>query len=152
MRILPLAVLASLAAAPSLAQELKLAIAAPATSMDPHFYNAAPNNSVGTHFFDRLVNRTPEAKLDKNPLLDKRVRLALSMAINRQGLAERVMQETYSAHWISHGEFSRAVANFVREEQADVRAEMAALMEHSPFRKEGEVVLGSGKDSSSDLC
>ena len=47
-------------------------------------------------------------------------------------------QETYSAHWIAHNGFSRAVANFLREEQQDVRAEMAALMEHSPFRKAGE--------------
>jgi hypothetical protein len=47
-------------------------------------------------------------------------------------------QETYSAHWIAHGGFSRAVENFLREEREDVRAEMAALMEHSPFRQGGE--------------
>jgi len=47
-------------------------------------------------------------------------------------------QETYSAHWISHGGFSRAVENFLREEREDVRREMAALMEWSPFREGGE--------------
>jgi len=46
-------------------------------------------------------------------------------------------QTTYSAHWIRHGGFRRAVENFLREEQEDVRAEMAALMEHSPFRDGG---------------
>ena len=64
MRVFSLAVVASVVVAPAMAQELKLAIAAPATSIDPHFYNAAPNNSVNTHFFDRLINRTPEAKLE----------------------------------------------------------------------------------------
>jgi len=44
-------------------------------------------------------------------------------------------QETFSAHWVAHGGFSRAVANFLREEREDVRAEMAALMEQSPFRE-----------------
>ena len=45
-------------------------------------------------------------------------------------------QVTYSAHWITHGGFRRAVENFLREEQEDVRAEMAALMEQSPFRED----------------
>ena len=46
-------------------------------------------------------------KLDKNPLLDPRVRRALSLAINRQGLAERVMQGTASAtgQWLPAGTF-----------------------------------------------
>ncbi|MSP04914.1 MAG: N-acetyltransferase [Acetobacteraceae bacterium] len=43
-------------------------------------------------------------------------------------------QTTYSAHWISHTSFRRAVANFLVEEEQDVRAEMAALAEQSPFR------------------
>ena len=45
-------------------------------------------------------------------------------------------QVTYSAHWITHGGFRRAVENFLREEQEDVRAEMAALGEQSPFRED----------------
>ena len=45
-------------------------------------------------------------------------------------------QTTYSAHWIGHGGFRRAVENFLREERDDVRAEMAALAEQSPFREE----------------
>ena len=44
-------------------------------------------------------------------------------------------QVTYSAHWITHGGFRRAVENFLREEREDVRAEMAALAEQSPFRE-----------------
>jgi predicted N-acyltransferase len=42
---------------------------------------------------------------------------------------------TYSAHWIVHPGLRRAVANFVRDEQAGIEAEMAALTEESPFRK-----------------
>ena len=42
---------------------------------------------------------------------------------------------TYSAHWIVHHGLRRAVANFVRDEQAGIEAEMAALAEESPFRK-----------------
>jgi uncharacterized protein len=46
-------------------------------------------------------------------------------------------QVTYSAHWITHGGLRRAVGNFLLEEQQDVRAEMAALAEMSPFREAG---------------
>jgi len=44
-------------------------------------------------------------------------------------------RHTYSAHWITHHGLRRAVANFVRDEQAGIEAEMAALAEESPFRK-----------------
>jgi predicted N-acyltransferase len=44
-------------------------------------------------------------------------------------------RRTYSAHWIVHKGLRRAVANFVRDEQAGIEAEMAALAEESPFRK-----------------
>lgn len=47
-------------------------------------------------------------------------------------------QVTYSAHWITHGGFRRAVENFLREEREDVRAEMAALEGLSPFRRDGD--------------
>ncbi|MFN3448452.1 MAG: GNAT family N-acetyltransferase [Roseococcus sp.] len=46
--------------------------------------------------------------------------------------------ETYSAHLIRHAGLSRAVAQFLEAERPAVRARMAALMEHSPFRREGE--------------
>jgi hypothetical protein len=45
---------------------------------------------------------------------------------------------TYSAHWIAHVGLRRAVAGFLQEERPKVRAEMAALAEESPFRKDGE--------------
>lgn len=45
---------------------------------------------------------------------------------------------TYSAHWIAHAGLRRAVGNFLEEERVGVRAEMAALAEGSPFRREGE--------------
>ena len=45
---------------------------------------------------------------------------------------------TYSAHWIAHGGLRRAVANFVEEERQGVLAEMAALAEGSPFRKDSD--------------
>jgi predicted N-acyltransferase len=42
---------------------------------------------------------------------------------------------TYSAHWITHTGLRRAVTNFLVDERAGIEAEMAALMEESPFRK-----------------
>ena len=45
---------------------------------------------------------------------------------------------TYSAHWIAHPGLRRAIANFLEEERPGIRAEMAALAEQSPFRKDGE--------------
>jgi hypothetical protein len=47
-------------------------------------------------------------------------------------------QPTYSAHWIAHPGLRRAVAGFLAEERPQIRAEMAALMEQSPFRRDGE--------------
>jgi predicted N-acyltransferase len=45
---------------------------------------------------------------------------------------------TYSAHHLTHRGLHRAVADFLVEERAGKRAEMAALAEFSPYRKEGE--------------
>ena len=45
-------------------------------------------------------------------------------------------QATYSAHWIAHAGFRRAVENYLREEREDTSREMAALSEWSPFREE----------------
>ena len=44
---------------------------------------------------------------------------------------------TYSAHWIAHEGLRRAVAGFLDQERPEIRAEMAALAEDSPFRQEG---------------
>ncbi len=52
---------------------------------------------------------------------------------------------TYSAHWIAHAGLRRAVAGFLEEERAQIRAEMAALAEDSPFR-EGEGREGEGRE------
>ncbi len=46
--------------------------------------------------------------------------------------------ETWSAHLIRHAGLARAVADFLEAERPAVRARMAALMEHSPYRREGE--------------
>ncbi|GAN76327.1 GNAT family N-acetyltransferase [Acidisphaera rubrifaciens] len=43
---------------------------------------------------------------------------------------------TYSAHWIAHRGLSRAVGAFLDEERPAMLAEMAALAEESPFRKD----------------
>ncbi len=45
---------------------------------------------------------------------------------------------TYSAHWITHAGLRRAVANFLVEERTGIQADMRALAEESPFRKDGE--------------
>jgi peptide/nickel transport system substrate-binding protein len=48
--------------------------------------------------------------LSKNPLLDLKVRQALSIAINREGLADRIMQKTARAtgQWLPAGTYSYA--------------------------------------------
>lgn len=43
---------------------------------------------------------------------------------------------TYSAHWLSHPEFARAVADFLTREQNGVEYYMSELHEHSPFKKD----------------
>ncbi len=45
---------------------------------------------------------------------------------------------TYSAHWIAHHGLRRAVANFLEEEAAEKAAQMQALAELSPYRRDGE--------------
>lgn len=45
---------------------------------------------------------------------------------------------TYSAHWIAHTGLRRAVAEFLVEETDEVAANMAALAELSPYRRDGE--------------
>jgi len=47
-------------------------------------------------------------------------------------------QATFSAHWIAHAGLRRAVGNFLAEERAGIRREMAALAEESPFRKDDD--------------
>lgn len=45
--------------------------------------------------------------------------------------------ETVSAHWIADAALRKAVAGFLARETPAVQAEMAMLMEDSPFRQEG---------------
>ncbi|MGE0714931.1 MAG: GNAT family N-acetyltransferase [Alphaproteobacteria bacterium] len=45
---------------------------------------------------------------------------------------------TYSAHWIADPGLRRGVADFLDRERPAMAAEMAALAEHSPYRKDGE--------------
>jgi predicted N-acyltransferase len=45
-------------------------------------------------------------------------------------------RHTYSAHWIAHVGLRRAIGNFLDEESPQIEAEMAALVEESPFRKD----------------
>ena len=42
---------------------------------------------------------------------------------------------TYSAHWLSHPQFYRAVMDFLRRERNGVEYYMSELSEHSPFKK-----------------
>ncbi|MEP7327808.1 MAG: ABC transporter substrate-binding protein [Betaproteobacteria bacterium] len=48
---------------PSLAQELKIAVAADVTSMDPHFFNLFPNNNMAEHIFDKLVQMNADSQM-----------------------------------------------------------------------------------------
>jgi predicted N-acyltransferase len=43
--------------------------------------------------------------------------------------------ETWSAHWIRDPGFAQAVEDFLKRERAAMRAEIAALGESSPFRR-----------------
>ncbi|OGA73424.1 MAG: GNAT family N-acetyltransferase [Betaproteobacteria bacterium RIFCSPLOWO2_12_FULL_65_14] len=43
--------------------------------------------------------------------------------------------ETYSAHWLAHPRFARAVEDFLRREEAGIERYVNELCEHSPFKK-----------------
>jgi len=43
---------------------------------------------------------------------------------------------TYSAHWLRHAEFGRAIADFLTRERNGVEFYLNELNEHSPFKKE----------------
>ncbi|MCA0305554.1 MAG: GNAT family N-acetyltransferase, partial [Proteobacteria bacterium] len=45
---------------------------------------------------------------------------------------------TYSAHWITDPGFRRAVDDFLKRERPAMEQEIEALMQFSPFRKDGE--------------
>jgi peptide/nickel transport system substrate-binding protein len=62
-RLAWLTVSALLAAAPSVAQELKIGLAAEPTSIDPHFHNLTPNNALRAHIFEGLLAQDAEQKL-----------------------------------------------------------------------------------------
>lgn len=44
--------------------------------------------------------------------------------------------ETYSAHWLQHPQFARAVADFLAREQAGMEYYIDELKQHSPFKKD----------------
>src|SRR6059036_179008 len=48
---------------PSVAQELRIAVAADVTSIDPHFFNLFPNNNIAEHIFDKLVQMDPDSHM-----------------------------------------------------------------------------------------
>ena len=66
--------------------------------MQPGFTPPGPN---------RFVTGVDGKPLDRNPIHDVRVRRALNMAINRQGLVDRLMQGTANAasQWMPEGTF-----------------------------------------------
>jgi peptide/nickel transport system substrate-binding protein len=55
--------IASSAASPSVAADLRIGLAADVTSMDPHFVNLQPNNLVAWHVFDALTRVDEDARL-----------------------------------------------------------------------------------------
>src|SRR5690606_6445236 len=56
-------VLATVAAAPVSAQQIRIGLSAEPTAMDPHFHNLTPNNGSLSHIFERLVETDPKNKL-----------------------------------------------------------------------------------------
>lgn len=63
-----------------------------------------PNQIEGSNQF---ITDNDGKPLDENPLLDKRVRQALTMAINRDAIAERIMRggATAASQWMPEGAF-----------------------------------------------
>ena len=57
------AALATAAAAPVVAQTLRVGVSAPVTSIDPHYHNLAPNNSLASQIFDTLTDIDPHGHL-----------------------------------------------------------------------------------------
>jgi predicted N-acyltransferase len=47
-------------------------------------------------------------------------------------------QPTYSAHWIAHPSLRQAIDGFLEQERPAILADIAALADESPFRKECE--------------
>ena len=50
---------------------------------------------------------------------------------------------TYSAHWLRHAQFSRAVADFLAREQRGVELHIDDLNEHTPFRADPAASSGT---------
>jgi predicted N-acyltransferase len=42
--------------------------------------------------------------------------------------------ETYSAHWLAHPQFARAIEDYLERESAGIEGYVNELNEHSPFR------------------
>ncbi len=54
---------ALLAAAPALAQELKIAMSSEPSSADPHYHNLTPNNQIAKHVYESLVEQDETQKI-----------------------------------------------------------------------------------------
>jgi len=57
--------------------------------------------------------------------------------------------ETFSAHWVAHREFRRAIADFLDRETRGIAAYVDELNEHSPFRSAPADATGSNDGVSS---
>lgn len=57
------AVAAFIAAAPALAQELKIAMSSEPSSADPHYHNLTPNNQIARHIYDSIVDQDETQKI-----------------------------------------------------------------------------------------
>jgi len=83
--------------------------------------------------------------LEKNPMQDRKVREALSLAINREAIADRLMQKTASAtgQWLPKGSYSYA-------DSVDVPpydpAKAKALLAEAGFPKGFKLVLQTPND------
>jgi hypothetical protein len=57
---------------------------------------------------------------------------------------------TYSAHWLKHPQFARAVADFLARERNGIELYLDELNEHTPFRKAGLAPSTQDERSSGD--
>lgn len=69
--------------------------------------------------------------------IEKRLRLFEAGAQGEHKVARGFLPAlTYSAHWIRHPQFSRAIEEYVADEKASIANYFAGMKEHSPYREE----------------
>lgn len=71
--------------------------------------------------------------------IEKRLRLFEAGAQGEHKVARGFLPAlTYSAHWIRHPQFAKAIGNFIAEEKVSIANYFQSMKEHSPYRGTAE--------------